>query len=241
MKKQISTIAFILIMNSLHAQIMSDFPIEEDRISEWIVDDVSTYLGTYYFGLSEMESTCILKMADNTLLFTVKQNGSEFYGPDGSFAGWKTVIDTYTNVRIVNNMFYSDETNGKFVLYDDGEIMNRCLNLNIPPCDVYDGEYELGVYHETNTNSSVVGEYPLTSIEIISPSKLATMTLDQLKIMRNEIFARHGYIFIQGGEMDSYFRKKAWYKAKLESVDHLLSDVEKYNIQNILKIENAKK
>lgn len=227
-----------MVSTLMNAQVLGDSPIEEDKISDWLVDDDSSYFGTYYFGISEMESECVLYKNDTILLFTVKQNGSPYYGPDGSFGGWNSIIDTYTNVRVIDNLFYTSETNGEFVLYDDGSIMKRCLKLNEPPIDAYNGKYELGIYYETDSNSLVVGKYPLTSIEIISPAKLETMTLEQLQIMRNEIFARHGYIFVQGGPMDLYFRKKPWYRPKLENVNHLLNYIEKYNIKNIIKIEN---
>ena len=57
------------------------------------------------------------------------------------------------------------------------------------------------------------------------------------KIIRNEIFARHGYIFILGGEMDKYFRSKEWYIPEFNNVNHFLSDIEKHNIQLIKQLE----
>jgi len=59
----------------------------------------------------------------------------------------------------------------------------------------------------------------------------------EYKIIRNEIFARHGYIFILGGEMDKYFRSKEWYIPKFNNVNHFLSDIEKHNIQLIKQLE----
>ena len=59
------------------------------------------------------------------------------------------------------------------------------------------------------------------------------------KIIRNEIFARHGYIFKSGGEMDKYFRSKKWYIPKFNNINHLLSDIEKHNIQLIKQLEKS--
>ena len=59
-----------------------------------------------------------------------------------------------------------------------------------------------------------------------------------LKVIRNEIFARHGYVFIKGGEMDKYFRSKEWYTPKFNNINHLLSDIEKHNIKLIKELES---
>lgn len=61
------------------------------------------------------------------------------------------------------------------------------------------------------------------------------------RIMLNEIFARHGFIFQAGGEMDQYFRQQSWYKPERKEVNNLLTPVEKWNIKElrtILKPEN---
>jgi len=57
------------------------------------------------------------------------------------------------------------------------------------------------------------------------------------KLIRNEIFARHGYVFVKGGEMDKYFRSKEWYTPKFNNIYHLLSDIEKHNIKLIKELE----
>ena len=51
------------------------------------------------------------------------------------------------------------------------------------------------------------GEFPQSSTRPLSIEELASYSMDDLKIMRNEIFARHGYIFKTGGEMDAYFQR----------------------------------
>lgn len=58
-----------------------------------------------------------------------------------------------------------------------------------------------------------------------------------LKVIRNEIFARHGYIFKNGGEMEKYFLAEEWYIPEFNNINHLLSDIEKHNIQLIKQLE----
>jgi hypothetical protein len=54
--------------------------------------------------------------------------------------------------------------------------------------------------------------------------------------MRNEIFARHGYIF-KTNDMKLYFESQAWYSPKYEDVTSFLTEIEKGNIELIKRYE----
>ncbi len=64
--------------------------------------------------------------------------------------------------------------------------------------------------------------------------------MNQLRLMRNEIFARYGYIF-KSDDLKEYFSKKIWYAPEHETVDHLLTEIDKGNIKRILHFENSLK
>ena len=49
---------------------------------------------------------------------------------------------------------------------------------------------------------------------------------------------RYGMKFKTGGEMDSYFKKQAWYIGQHENVDKFLTDLELKNIQTLKEVEN---
>ena len=55
--------------------------------------------------------------------------------------------------------------------------------------------------------------------------------------MRNEIFARYYYDFIDGGEMETYFEKTDWYRPVYDIVDRYLTEIERYNIELIRRFE----
>jgi hypothetical protein len=55
-------------------------------------------------------------------------------------------------------------------------------------------------------------------------------------MMRNEIFARYGYIF-QSSDLSEYFTNKPWYNPTQSNVDDQLTKVDKANIELILKFE----
>jgi hypothetical protein len=80
------------------------------------------------------------------------------------------------------------------------------------------------------------GLYPQASIRPLTHNELIPLSKWQLKIMRNEIFARHGYIF-KGAAMRNYFNAQPWYYPRLRDVSHLLTSIEQKNISFIQRYE----
>lgn len=85
-----------------------------------------------------------------------------------------------------------------------------------------------------SNNSSTPGRFPQASERLLSTSDLNGLNKTDLIIMRNEIFARHGYIF-QTPEMKSYFATQSWYNGQYNDVTSMLTDIEKQNIDLIKK------
>lgn len=88
----------------------------------------------------------------------------------------------------------------------------------------------------TNNSSSTAGNFPQASERLLTSSDLSGMSKQDLKIMRNEIFARHGYIF-KTAEMKSYFANQSWYSGQYDDVTSMLSNIEKQNIELVKKYE----
>lgn len=62
------------------------------------------------------------------------------------------------------------------------------------------------------------------------------LTLGELRIIRNSIFAKHGRKF-KDPELQDYFNKKSWYKVNDKYSDDLLSEIDRKNIQTIYTVE----
>lgn len=80
------------------------------------------------------------------------------------------------------------------------------------------------------------GKYPETSLRLLQSADLDNKSLYELKIMRNEIYARHGYIF-NTDEMKKYFLSQPWYSPKHSDVSNSLSNIERDNINMIINYE----
>jgi hypothetical protein len=66
--------------------------------------------------------------------------------------------------------------------------------------------------------------------------ELKRLTADDIRLVINEIYARHGYIF-SDRKMDAYFRSLKWYKPSSRNVDNKLTPLEKQNITFLQGIE----
>lgn len=83
---------------------------------------------------------------------------------------------------------------------------------------------------------SIPGIYPEGSTRLLRISDIRGLTNWDLKVMRNEIFARQGYIF-KTEEMSTYFRSQPWYQPRFTNVESRLSPIEKMNVKFIQKYE----
>jgi YARHG domain len=84
-----------------------------------------------------------------------------------------------------------------------------------------------------------VGKYPMASLKMLNDSDLNGISVQDLKIMRNEIFARHGLIF-QPGSLNTYFSAQQWYHPAFSEIGGKLTKIEKHNIDIIAKKEKSK-
>lgn len=77
--------------------------------------------------------------------------------------------------------------------------------------------------------------YPASSSRLLNSNELSSYNSKQLRYIRNEIFARHGYLF-NSADLNQYFRSQPWYKAKGKSIS--LSEIEQMNVNLIKGLEN---
>ncbi len=99
----------------------------------------------------------------------------------------------------------------------------------------------------SSTNERVdskLNEYilPYSNVKPLELSNLKNMSKEKLALARNEIFARHGYIFTDD-PYKSYFNKKSWYKPnpKFTGEGKQLSPLERHNIKIIMTAEGLEK
>lgn len=93
---------------------------------------------------------------------------------------------------------------------------------------------------DTGTDGYVL---PYSDSHAYTQQELSGLSTWELYVARNEIPARHGYIFTVD-DLKSYFESKSWYTPTLTSkefkkVEGILNSVEEQNVQTILDLEKS--
>jgi YARHG domain len=81
------------------------------------------------------------------------------------------------------------------------------------------------------------GDMELFENKLISDAMLTGLSLHELRLLRNEIYARHGRIF-KTMWIQQYFGNQPWYDAKEDFKDEDISGSDKTNIETIVAYEN---
>jgi hypothetical protein len=80
------------------------------------------------------------------------------------------------------------------------------------------------------------GQYKIASCRQITNNDLTGLSKQELRLIRNEIFARYGYQF-KSIDLQKHFSRMSWYHGHATNVDTYLTDIEKNNIKLIRKFE----
>ena len=81
------------------------------------------------------------------------------------------------------------------------------------------------------------GDMEFFENKLISEQMLHGLSLHELRLLRNEIYARHGRVF-KTLWLEQYFGTQAWYDAKEDFKDEDLSGADKTNVETIVAYEN---
>ena len=217
-------------INRIKHKIKSTIPLPYENL-----DNVFSNMaidGVYRFGSAEMESDLVVITSGPSPIAQIK---SGYWSQPGV---WKNTYRNLTNVRIDDDRFLSLEYKGEFVFYDNNGELARGLRIDNPWTGRVDKKnYEIGK-RINSIKDYYTGKYPFTSMRILSKSEIENMsTRDELKFMRNEIFARYGYMFEPKGRMDRHFSSTDWYKPQYDDVTNFLTDIEIQNVNQIKETE----
>lgn len=88
------------------------------------------------------------------------------------------------------------------------------------------------------SNVKLPGRFPQASERLLTEADVRGVTEADLKLMRNEILARHGQIF-RSDDLRTYFESQRWYQPITQSVNAALTDIEQKNIILIKSAEQG--
>ncbi len=150
--------------------------------------------------------------------------------------------DGYTNVREYSNK------NSKVIITVKEKEEFKIIDKTRDWWKIITKDGIIGYMHKSRINiikEKVNGMFPEASTHKLTEGQLSLWNSEELRLMRNEIFARYGYVF-KSKDLQEYFYNQDWYRniEKLPADNDgssLLTEIEKANITNILEIENRKR
>lgn len=91
-------------------------------------------------------------------------------------------------------------------------------------------------YYDNNAIDESEYEYEYLREREMTYADVEGKSAEELRLMRNYIFARRGYIF-ESEDLKEYFERFSWYVPLYYDVTPRLSDIEKYNVNFIKEYE----
>lgn len=211
------------------------------RWRKWDSEGNLIYDGSFKYG----EKEGFWREIENGVESKGKYKGGKRFGPWEETSPLSQVKGSYVNGKrdgfwearyddaSYKGYYKNDEKdgvwdeNGEKIRYKNGKVVSESNNKEQPK--------------ETFTNSShpVIGEalFENLSKHRLSGSDLSSFAKSELRILRNSIFAKHGYIF-KSEDLKMYFSQFEWYKPEFNNVNHKLNSVEKENIKILKQAED---
>ena len=81
------------------------------------------------------------------------------------------------------------------------------------------------------------GRFEFANYTLLYGNELNTYSPQMLRVMRNSIFAHHGYVF-QSADLKDYFSREPWYKPVNNNGSMKLSLLEQLNV-DLIKMREA--
>jgi len=177
---------------------------------------------TYKDHLSFIGNYCPVKVSDNEWTFIDRkgeeQNIKESISSIGGYRQNDYLFNQRTPLHLLLAMDIIDDLETLLSdVYSDPSPTN-----NAPSTD-YSTSERLG------DEGGLVGLFNVAASRLLYEYDLEGLTQSELRILRNSIYARHGYIF-KSADLTAYFSRFSWYHPTLTDVNGQLSSIEKENI-----------
>jgi hypothetical protein len=206
---------------------------DKDGVSEENKNEIKTkaqnIIGSYVGSFGQNKITVIVNKAQNDTI----EGRSIVGGNDRTFLGKYEIIDDVIKVEALEPGDHKDD--GKFLFSLSVNNVNL-LNGSWAPFRSGNNPKTFSLSRKAFVYRTNVGFYPEASERLLSTEDVENLTKDQLRLMRNEIFARHGYCF-KKKDMRREFELYDWYVPATTSIVGQLTKIEDTNIKLIKNYE----
>ena len=163
---------------------------------------------------------------------------------------WDLSFEGNTNINLINNEIVEIAYHDFFKIDD---LLRHSLipdqNFYLSQTSTVNNQIEGTVYKYFRINKNGIlknlsqnakiskdRNFPQSSAKLLSDVELKQYNINEIKLMKNEILAEHGYHF-SDLETQKYFDQQPWYTQMPENLESLLSDIELLNFDCLSKME----
>ena len=208
---------------------------DETEIST-VNEHAATMLGTYagQFGDTKMTLSLDRLVGKTVTGYSIVQgNERAFSGSWSTESGSITIVAKEPGDHKEDGVYH---LTFKLVGVPSGDIL-QMLEGTWSANDKKIASVDLSLTKKPFKYSAKVGDYPQSSTKVLKEKDVENMKPEELRLMRNEIYARHGYCF-HLADMRQHFSKQEWYMPVAVDVKTSLTDTEKKNEVLIKRYEN---
>ena len=188
-------------------------------------------LGSYVGAFGDNKITILITKATSDSI----EGRSVVGGNDRPFTGTVKEVNGAYKVTAVEPG--SDEHDGTFdftINAKEPDVVKGSWKPYKPTATIKEKEYTL--QRKSFNYLQDVGEYPQASKRLLKEEDVENYGKPELELMRNEIFARHGFCFKKKA-LREQFENKDWYVPNTTDIKNSLTEIEKKNILLIKRYE----
>lgn len=129
-----------------------------------------------------------------------------------------------------------------YIRFDSQEYMVKFTMEGLELCELNNESdyFDYGPVLKKLTADNSKPRFSFTDKHLIARTKFEISNSKDLRLMRNEIYARHGYTF-SSADLQKYFGAKPWYKPLGNNSAVKLSDIETFNVELLRNMEDMAK
>jgi len=199
------------------------------------------YIGTFSGILTEKLTVWIITfmiLAIAAMKLNILKFDDVSEGKENKKVSERDINEYKKQIKDMENDVTSEESSEDLDYYDDSDLSEDDYDSDLSEDD-YDSD--LDEDSDNYSDSSEENEYvlPDSAKRKLKKSDLKGLSKEELRIARNEIYARHGRMF-DDKKLQKYFDSQSWYEGTVpasEFSEDVLSSVEKKNVAFIRQFE----
>lgn len=153
----------------------------------------------------------------------------------------KAISMVFSDSPSENYVYFEDSNNQEFVSNPEDSIDTDIVVVDNVTEDEDTAEfietYGLSIYMNNVDTINAIVDYSFFVSDKLTDIDLNGLSRNQLRLIRNTIYAMHGRKF-KSAELQDYFNQFDWYEPRVDEVEeYMLTDIDKENLEKIKEYE----